>query len=503
MLGLLLWPVGSPAETPEEIAGDCLDCHGHDAGRPGEPEAEAAAVGRVDGRGFARSPHGVLTCVACHLWAEIQPHPDVQMEVLECRGCHETGEFEESVHGRLLPGETACLRCHDPHGLAPIHALSARDRVEMCTGCHADEVLMKAHGIGPEWVRGYRRSFHGRAIRMGDERVADCISCHTAHGVRSSQDPRSTTHESNLLRTCSAIDCHPAATAAFVKGSSHGVYAGWKKTLIRAVRWFYIVVILVLVGPMLLHNLLDLRARLRERSSESGRPEGEETMVRWTGGERVQHGLLVLSFVILAVTGFTLKIPEVRLEACWGLGNLVLYRGALHRWAAVVLIATSVYHVAYLRFSRRGREQWHEMRLRRSDLGELAATASYLVGRGDARVPKGRFGYVEKIDYFSLVSGVVVMSVTGLLLWVEEAWPLYAVDLARVIHSWEAILAVLAIVAWHIYFVHWRPGVFPMNRSWIDGRVPLADLEGEHPLEYERWRAARDGGSKTSARSST
>ena len=58
--------------------------------------------------------------------------------------------------------------------------------------------------------------------------------------------------------------------------------------------------------------------------------------------------------------------------------------------------------------------------------------------------------------------------------------------IATVIHYYEAILASLAILVWHFYFVFLNPDVFPMNKAWIKGVLTREEMENEHPLELEK-----------------
>ncbi len=51
-------------------------------------------------------------------------------------------------------------------------------------------------------------------------------------------------------------------------------------------------------------------------------------------------------------------------------------------------------------------------------------------------------------------------------------------------HGFEATLAFLAIIIWHMYHVHLRPGVFPMSRVWLDGKISREELRQHHPREY-------------------
>jgi hypothetical protein len=42
-------------------------------------------------------------------------------------------------------------------------------------------------------------------------------------------------------------------------------------------------------------------------------------------------------------------------------------------------------------------------------------------------------------------------------------------DVAQVIHYYEALLATLAILVWHFYWVIFDPSEYPMNPSWLIG----------------------------------
>ncbi|HMV27490.1 MAG TPA: hypothetical protein PKA26_11470, partial [bacterium] len=58
-------------------------------------------------------------------------------------------------------------------------------------------------------------------------------------------------------------------------------------------------------------------------------------------------------------------------------------------------------------------------------------------------------------------------------------------DVSRIIHFYEAILATLAIIVWHFYFVIFNPDVYPMSFAWLTGKISEKEMEHEHPLELE------------------
>jgi predicted esterase YcpF (UPF0227 family) len=61
-------------------------------------------------------------------------------------------------------------------------------------------------------------------------------------------------------------------------------------------------------------------------------------------------------------------------------------------------------------------------------------------------------------------------------------------DIARTIHYYEAWMAFLAIVVWHFYFVIFNPEIYPMNTSWITGKITEEEMTEEHPLELDKIR---------------
>jgi cytochrome b subunit of formate dehydrogenase len=119
--------------------------------------------------------------------------------------------------------------------------------------------------------------------------------------------------------------------------------------------------------------------------------------------------------------------------------------------------------------------------------------------RFDRRPCVGRYGLVEKLEYGAVVWGNFVMILTGAILWRPDwflDWmPAWTFEVCRIVHGFEATLAFLAIIIWHMYHVHLRPGVFPMSRVFLNGRVTRAELRHHHPEEYLRILAERRAGS--------
>ncbi len=121
-------------------------------------------------------------------------------------------------------------------------------------------------------------------------------------------------------------------------------------------------------------------------------------------------------------------------------------------------------------------------------------TSLYYFGARRTLPDYDRFNFREKFDYFAVFWGLPVMMLSGLILWFPVLFgnllPDLAIPMAYIAHSDEAILAISAIVVWHFYNVHYNPDKFPMSWVWLTGRISEEEIVREHPLEYERLRAA-------------
>jgi cytochrome b subunit of formate dehydrogenase len=217
-----------------------------------------------------------------------------------------------------------------------------------------------------------------------------------------------------------------------------------------AVRWvarFYVGLIAVVVGLMAGHNLLDCFWKLRRRAPAT--PDDDK--LRLTVWMRAQHFVLIVLFVVLAGSGFGHNVFGTR----------------LHHVAGIAFVVFFVAHLVTTIGTRRGRDHLKELRPCRQDWRDLTAA---LGGISAAR----RWGYVEKIEYWSVLVGGFVISATGLVMLNAETVlrfvPVIWCDIAWTIHYYEAWLAVLAVLVWHLYAVVLNPDVFPMNPAWLTGR---------------------------------
>ena len=218
--------------------------------------------------------------------------------------------------------------------------------------------------------------------------------------------------------------------------------------------------------------------------------EGKLYYLRFSKAQRLQHLLLLTSVTLLILTGMPLLLPDT-----WVVRHLFLFessftiRGIIHRLAALILLGVTVYHIFYCLFSERGNRDLREMILTKKDITDFFQMISYNLGRRKDPPLFGRFNFIEKFEYYAVVWGSAIMLLTGAALWFPVQatilFPRWVLDIIRVIHSFEAILAFLTITIWHMYNVHLNPEVFPMSKVWLNGRMDLEFFRDHHPLEFE------------------
>jgi cytochrome b subunit of formate dehydrogenase len=487
------------------IPATCGRCHNQPfimkAGGNGT-QAYVSYQGSVHGQAVAKGVEKAAVCTDCHGSHEILGAADAKSSIFKfnvpktCGTCHSSveREFNQSTHGQaILRGQwqaPVCTDCHGIHSIQshkdPTSPVSAQNLAEgTCARCHEGVRLSREFGFEAGRVSTYMASYHGLASQRGSTVVANCASCHGMHNILPSSDPHSTVSTANLVKTCG--QCHVGATQSFVAARVHVNAPLSTDKGSSAVRWvqrIYIGLIIFVIGSMLAHNGIVWRYKALARR----RQHGGRTVVRMTRSQRIQHNVLFVSFTVLVITGFGLKYPDSWCSYLL-LGISESTRGMVHRISGVVLIVVGFYHAGYAVFTREGRSMLRQIWLRWSDASDFGRNVRYHLGLQATRPTFRRFTYAEKVEYWALIWGTILMAVTGIMLWakvlVGNHLPRWWLDVATAVHFYEAVLATLAILVWHFYQVFFDPDAYPMNWAWWDGQVPLARYQAEHPLDLE------------------
>jgi formate dehydrogenase gamma subunit len=210
----------------------------------------------------------------------------------------------------------------------------------------------------------------------------------------------------------------------------------------------------------------------------------QDRFLRFALEYRLEHWVFAISFIILGITGLIQKYFEfpLSLTLIELMGGIINVR-VIHRVAATVMMISVVYHLGVVTY------RIYVKRYRLSMLPSLADAINmvgwflYNLGLKKERPQEGRYTYGEKMEYWAVVWGTVIMAVTGFMMWnpiattnfLDGQW----IPAAKAAHGAEAVLAVLAIIIWHLYNVL----VKTLNKSMFTGYLTRHQMEHEHPLE--------------------
>ena len=517
----------------------CINCHGkHDILRSREPESvtyrlntpslcgkchseKGEAIksnGRkelavffdystsVHGRGVAEK--GLLPsaiCTDCHQSHKVLKVEDPESPVNKrnvsatCGTCHRgmLDKYIKGVHYSANEMEMAklptCADCHSAHHITEVDEnIFMREVTHQCGTCHA--TLSET----------YLQTIHGKAYQLGYDKVARCSDCHDPHLALMVSNPDSSVGSNNKLKTCQK--CHPDATDGFTGYLTHATHNDKEKY--PALYYTYIAMTSLLVGVFAffgIHTLLWLPTALRERKKFidiDRRDRPGRYVIRFNLAERMTHLFVVISFLLLALTGMMLKFSSMK----WALvaSNLmggVEVAGAIHRFCAIITFGYFMYHFYYLLNKKRNTGRGWKYFLFEGDtlvpelrdLTDFIANIKWFLGLGP-RPKFGRWTYWEKFDYLAVFWGVPVIGISGLVLWFPESFgaffPGWAINVAMIIHSDEALLAVGFIFTIHFFNTHLRPEAFPMDKVIFSGVVPEEKYKEEREREYKELSAS-------------
>ncbi len=218
--------------------------------------------------------------------------------------------------------------------------------------------------------------------------------------------------------------------------------------------------------------------------------EAVETVVRFTPWERFEHAAVMLLFIALVVTGLPQKWPDFELSRGLidGLGGVYAMR-YLHRIGGVIFALLLVAHMARVVSGVITRRYQPTMLITRKDFQDTVDSLRYYLGRADSPPRCGRFDYRQKFEYWGLIFGSLVMVASGFVLYFPIFWsrllPAEIIPACKVMHSQEAMLALLIVIIWHMYDTHLNPEVFPFDSSIFTGKISKERLRSEHALEAE------------------
>jgi cytochrome b subunit of formate dehydrogenase len=469
----------------------------------------------IHGTGLIKSGLVVsAVCTSCHTAHSVLPADSLRSSVnranipATCGACHVgiEDQFEKSVHSTKMTATTkqlpVCADCHSAHTISRTDAQGFKLVImDRCGKCH--EKIAKE----------YFDSYHGQVSRLGFTQTAQCYDCHGSHDILPARDPRAHLNSANVVATCRK--CHPNAGPKFASYITHATpHDRQRYPWLFWAFWGMTALLVGTLGFTGAHSLLWFWHGLKSKgkvaaaavaarvaapvaapvapATASGKPLLFE---RFTRLNRVLHVVMIISFIGCAATGMSLKFSSTKWASVLShlLGGFQT-AGFIHRVCAVLMIGLFLTHLVDVVRRRKG-TPWIKYLLGPNtmvptlkDAKEFVATVKFFLGRGE-RPAYSRWTYWEKFDYMGVFWGMVVIGGTGLALWfpvfVTHLLPGWALNVATIIHSDEALLATGFIFTVHFFNTHLRPEKFPMDTVIFTGRMSVEELREDKPAEYE------------------
>ncbi len=220
--------------------------------------------------------------------------------------------------------------------------------------------------------------------------------------------------------------------------------------------------------------------------------QSQRTYTRFNVVQRIEHIVLIASFSTLAVTGLVQKfagnpIAEGIIRALGGIEHVRTF----HHIAAIVFVLQCIYHFILLTHKVFVRRVEMTMLPGLKDAVDAIDLVRYNLGLTNEHPRMPRYNFAEKAEYWALIWGAVVMGITGFMLWnpiaLAKLFPGQLIPAAKAAHGGEAVLAVLAILVWHIYNVH----IKSFNKAMFTGKLSRHEMEEEHAEELARLEAGQ------------
>jgi len=212
--------------------------------------------------------------------------------------------------------------------------------------------------------------------------------------------------------------------------------------------------------------------------------KASKTFPRFELARRIEHVAMLLSFSALGLTGIPQKYPASQISVfIVNLFGGIENTRNIHHIAATVMMLGTLYHLLVLGYKLYVKRTRLSMLPSFQDARDAWQALIYNFGFSKKRPQMGRYTFEEKVEYWAFVWGTVLMGLTGYMMWTPIATsrilPGEFIPAAKAAPGAEAILAVLAIIIWHMYSVHLKT----FNKAMWTGKMTEEEMLHEHPLE--------------------
>jgi formate dehydrogenase subunit gamma len=212
---------------------------------------------------------------------------------------------------------------------------------------------------------------------------------------------------------------------------------------------------------------------------------------RFSTARIVEHWLYMVVFSVLVVTGLSQKYYSSSFseQVMRHFGGIDTVR-SIHRYAGFIFSCAITAHIVIAIVGMVVKKWQPSMVITKSDIENAIHNVKYYLGHEQNPALSGKYDYMQKFEYWGILTGGLIMFVTGVVLW----YPLLItrfmsgeiIPAAKVLHSNEALVVVLIIALWHTYNAIFSPEVFPLNASIFTGYISRERMIQQHILELSR-----------------
>ena len=490
----------------KNVSEKCGECHDKEIPIHGT-DIKIGGIYRIYSNGIHNSENkkgnlDAATCIDCHEHHDLKKISDPTSKVYRynipntCAKCHTDvlEKYNNGIHGQAfsigISDAPNCTDCHGEHEIikpddptSPVASINVSHIV--CAKCHNDPEIIEEYGLKRERISSFEDTYHGLAIKRGSRVTATCVSCHGYHSILPTENPNSAVNENNIVGTCAK--CHENSNETFALSYTHESSIVSENKINFYVKNIYIFLIAATIGGMLFHNFIIwlkyFRDKLKKLKKEKLVRRFDKTLV-------FIHILNLVAFGILVVTGFALRYPDTFwVSILNSIGLTEAARALTHRIAAVLMIYASLHFVIYTLLTKSGRKNLFYLLFKLRDIKEVIGTLKYYIGLSRMKPVVEKYDYTQKAEFWALVWGTIVMVFTGFVLWFpaffSQFFPSWGIKVAETIHFYEAWLATLSIVVFHFFFVIFHPAEYPMDVTWLSGKISEEECRKKYPEWYE------------------
>jgi len=267
----------------------------------------------------------------------------------------------------------------------------------------------------------------------------------------------------------------------------------WREFLSRA--FDVLVIVLAILGSWwtLGHFALFAREQGKWRKyyrSEEGKRD--IWVLRFSLWQRIQHIWVMITFIFCAFTGFTMFLGN---NPYWKMlyvsRDLYVKIHVVSGWlmGVVVLLHFGYYTTRFILDLVSRREsifnKWPMLWMYTwTFVKNITNRMLYTISPKLGKMPKVfKYDCEQLFEYWGVYWGMAVLGIPGAIM---SIWgPQVLNGVFWVTHVKEAVLAVTFILMVHISYAHLNPTIFPMDPTYIHGKMPLRRIREEHQLWYE------------------